>query len=290
MLIRSRPSFFSHSHYEGTHGVRLSTVVVQKTASYIDIYSGVMEEKEKIRDLLRNIVALQNAMRDSVSSVTGEHANVARFSSFALFMRKYNQIADKIAPHLGDPEFLDYFDLRKIKDSREYTWTMQKKYFDEVVTNVAILRSLLENKVGFAEDETHNLVDFIRANLRRAIFTDPTREVEIQNGIESLLIGRGMEKGIDYDRETGRVKTSGKESVPDFIFANLRLCLEVKLSKSKDDLRSIVDQISADVRCYGTGYERQIYVVYDLSSIRDEAEFKKDIESTPGVAVVIVKH
>jgi hypothetical protein len=78
--------------------------------------------------------------------------------------------------------------------------------------------------------------------------------------------------------------------VPDFIFPNLRLCLEVKLSRSRDYLRSIVDEINADVRCYGTVYERQLYVVYDLSSIRDEAEFKKDIESTPGVAVVIVKH
>jgi hypothetical protein len=99
-----------------------------------------------------------------------------------------------------------------------------------------------------------------------------------------------MAKGTDYDRETGRVKTSGKESIPDFIFPNLKLCLEVKLSKSRDDSRKIVDEINADVRSYATKYERQIYVVYDLSSIRDEAEFKKDIENAPGVSVVIVKH
>jgi hypothetical protein len=37
-------------------------------------------------------------------------------------------------------------------------------------------------------------------------------------------------------------------------------------------------------------YERQIYVVYDLAVIRDEAEFKKDIENVAGVAVIIVKH
>jgi hypothetical protein len=45
-----------------------------------------------------------------------------------------------------------------------------------------------------------------------------------------------------------------------------------------------------DVERYATKYERQMYVLYDLFSIRDEAEFKKDIESTPGVSVVIVKH
>ena len=60
----------------------------------------------------------------------------------------------------------------------------------------------------------------------------PDREVEIQNGIEVLIVGRGMATGTDYDRETGRVKTSGKESIPDFVFPNLKLCLEVKLSKS----------------------------------------------------------
>jgi hypothetical protein len=153
-----------------------------------------------------------------------------------------------------------------------------------------MLRSLLEITIGYAEDETQNLKDFIQANLRRAVFAVPEKETEIQNSIESLIIGRRMAKGIDYDRETGRVKTSGKESIPDFTFPNLRLCLEVKLSKSRDDLRRIVDEINADVRCYGTKYERQLYVLYDLSSIRDEAEFKKDTESTPGVSVVIVKH
>jgi hypothetical protein len=86
------------------------------------------------------------------------------------------------------------------------------------------------------------------------------------------------------------VKTSGKESVPDFIFPHLKLCLEVKLSKSSDKLRAIVDEINADIRAYGTLYERQLYVVYDLGTIRDEAEFKRHLETVPGVSVIIVKH
>jgi hypothetical protein len=99
-----------------------------------------------------------------------------------------------------------------------------------------------------------------------------------------------MEKGTDYDRETGRVKTSGKESVPDFVFPNLKLCLEAKLSKSLDKLRAIVDEINADIRAYATRYERQFYIVYDLGTIRDEAEFKRGLEDAPGVSVVVVKH
>jgi hypothetical protein len=148
----------------------------------------------------------------------------------------------------------------------------------------------LEGAIGYAEDETHNLRDFIQANLRRAVFTTPDKEVEVQNGIEALIVGRGMAKGTDYDRETGRVKASGKESVPDFIFPNLKLCLEVKLSKSADKLRSIVDEINADIRAYGTQYERQLYIVYDLGTVRDESEFKRDLEDAPGVSVLVVKH
>lgn len=49
-------------------------------------------------------------------------------------------------------------------------------------------------------------------------------------------------------------------------------------------------KINADIRTYATHYERQLYVVYDLGTIQHEDEFKRGIEETPGVAVVVVKH
>jgi REase_DpnII-MboI len=185
---------------------------------------------------------------------------------------------------------LDLFKVDHLPTSGGSTWPQQKEYFDTAYSNTALLKSLLEGEIGYAEDQTHNLMDFIQGNLRRAVFVAPDRELEIQNGIEALIVGRGMAKGTDYDRETGRVKTSGKECVPDFIFPHLKLCLEVKLSKSTEKLRAIVDEINADIRAYGTKYERQLYVVYDLGTIRDEAEFKRDLEAAPGVSVLVIKH
>jgi hypothetical protein len=158
-----------------------------------------MEKTEKLKGLLRSTTALQSVMRESVSSATGEHANVGKFASFKTFMRKYNLIATEAAPVLGDASLLDLFTLENIQGNAHYTWPRQKELFDHVLANVAMLRSLLENKIGFAEDETHNLTDFIQANLRRAVFALPTKEAKIQNGIESLIVGRGMAKGIDYD-------------------------------------------------------------------------------------------
>lgn len=249
-----------------------------------------MDKKEQIKGLLRSTIALQGAMDSSLTSATGEHANLGKYASFKTFMRKYNLLAKESARLVHGVAMLDVFDLDRVKGSGDYTWVYQKELFDSCYSNVVMLRSLLEVSIGFAEDETQKLKDFLQANLRRAVYAIPEKEVEIQNSVETLLTGRGMAKGIDYDRETGRVKTSGKESIPDFIFDNLKLCLEVKLSKSRDDLRGIVDQMNADIRSYGTKYERQIYVVYDLGSIRDEAEFKKDIESSPGVLVIVIKH
>lgn len=249
-----------------------------------------MEKKEILKRLLSNTNALLGAMRESTATVSGDAANIGRYSSYKMFMRKYNGLAVQAAPLLDNTAMLDVFELDKVKGSGDYTWLQQKERFDVAYANAALLKSLLEGEIGYAEDETHSLRDFIQANLRRVVFDIPDREVEVQNSIEALLAGRGMEKGTDYDRETGRVKLSGKESVPDFIIPNLKLCLEVKLSKSADRLKVLVDEISADIMAYSKLYERQLYIVYDLGTISDEAEFRHDLEKVPGVSVLIVKH
>jgi hypothetical protein len=249
-----------------------------------------VEKKEQLKLLLSNTNALLGAMRNSTSTVSGEAANIGRYSRFETYLRKYNELVKLAAPLLPNTTILDQFILDKIKAWPDCTWIEQKAYFDAAYSNAALLKSLLEGAIGYAEDESHNLRDFIQANLRRAGFTVPEREVELQNGIEALIVGRGMAKGKDYDREAGRVKTSGKESIPDFIFPTLNLCLEVKLSNSKDKLRTIVDEINADIRAYATKYDRQLYIVYDLGTIRDESEFRRGLEDVPGVSVIVVKH
>ena len=249
-----------------------------------------MTEKDQLKQLLSNVNALLGAMRFSATAANGDAANIGNFASYKTFLRKYTDLARQAIPLLPNTTTLDGFDIEKIKGIGDTTWPEQKVYFDMAFANAAILKALLEGAIGYAEDETRNLGDFLQAKLRTAIFAVPEREVEIHQAIETLIIGRSMVKGIDYDRETGRVKTSGKESIPEFIFPNLNLCLEVKLSKSADNLRKIVDEINADIRAYATRYDRQLYVVYDLGVIRDEGEFKRDLEDAPGVSVLVVKH
>lgn len=108
--------------------------------------------------------------------------------------------------------------------------------------------------------------------------------------IEQLLIGRGLTKGLDYDRETGRVKVSIKEVVPDFILPKLSLAIEVKLAKTDSQAKAIVDEINADIQAYGRAYSHLLFIVYDLGTIRDTLEFTRDLESVGGVEAIVVKH
>lgn len=249
-----------------------------------------MDNKQKLKQLLSNTNALLAAMRYSTSTVGGDAANIGRYSSFKTYMKTSNELVEQAVPLVSDITMLGIFKVEDVPGWPDCTWIQMKNHFDSVYSNVALLKSLLEGTIGYAEDETHNLKDFIQANLRKAIHTTPEREVEIQNALETLIVGRGMEKGTDYDRETGRVKVSGREFVPDFVFQNLKLCVEVKLSKSADTRRAIVEEINADIRAYSAAYDRQLYVVYDLGTIRDESEFKRDLEDAPGVSVLVVKH
>ena len=78
--------------------------------------------------------------------------------------------------------------------------------------------------------------------------------------------------------------------VPDFILPKLSMAVEVKLAKTETKSRVIVDEINADIQAYGRAYERILFVVYDLGTIRDVTEFARDLESSPGTEVVVIKH
>ena len=170
------------------------------------------------------------------------------------------------------------------------THPQQKQLFDSVYANVSMLRAVLEGKIGVVEDQTSALRDFFQARLRSAIFRVPELEREIQDAVEQLLIGRGMQKGQDYDREVGRVKVSAKEVVPDLIVPPLSLAIEVKLIKTSGRVREAVDEINADIAAYSIKYRQLLFLVYDLGCIRDEIEFRHDLEKVGNVDVLVIKH
>lgn len=168
-------------------------------------------------------------------------------------------------------------------------WPSQKKIIEQVLVSTKMLYSCLSSNADFADDEFDNLENFIKSRLRTVIFSRPEKEIEVQNAIESLLAGRGLNKGVDYDRETGKFEFSGKEYIPDFVIPKLQLCIEVKLLKENRKSK-VIEEISADVTAYGKQYIRQLFVIYDLGYIQNEAEFIRDIENAGNIKVIIIKH
>lgn len=53
----------------------------------------------------------------------------------------------------------------------------------------------------------------------------------------------------------------------------------------------IIEEINADITAYAKKYDRQMFIVYDLGTIRDDVEFRRDIEAAgDDIKVVIIKH
>jgi hypothetical protein len=90
---------------------------------------------------------------------------------------------------------------------------------------------------------------------------------------------------------TGRTLSQrhSKRYIPDFAFDRIGLAVEVKLCKDRDREKAIIDEINADILGYGVGYDRCLFVIYDLGFIRDVAKFSGDIEANPNVHVLIIK-
>jgi hypothetical protein len=244
-------------------------------------------EKTAFREGLMTVSALKASMEQALRS---DPSNDWKHSSYRHYMRKYMDVV-RYVQQLGPVTApVDSYDLNNVPRSGDTVAPVQKELFESVHANLAILEAWLKAKVDLPAEKAEDLRHFVEANLRKAIFEIPSQERDVQNALEQLFIGRGLVKGVDYDRETGRVKVSIKETIPDFILPKLSLAVEVKLAKTELKSKIIVDEINADIQAYGQVYERLLFVVYDLGTIRDTTEFSRGLEVTTGTEVIVVKH
>jgi len=247
--------------------------------------------KDRDRKNLRVHLTLVSSLKRTMEALaSGEHPDRAwSFHSFKMLACKYMQLLILAKETTELPDIFDTYDVENMSNI-SLVPNQQQTIFESVYTNLSLLETYLGADLGVDDQEIIAIRDFLEARLRSAIFETPENEKDIQNTIEQLLIGRGMQKGRDYDRERGRVKYSAKESVPDFNMLNVSLAIEVKLIKDTQRIGKIVDEISADIAAYSKEYRESLFVVYDLGYIRDEIEFRQDLEGSPNVSVVVIKH
>ena len=251
------------------------------------------EKAQRLEQYLNMARALLQSM-DSVISNVPEDTSVWHFASYKVYATQYTRLVGAIAAVEPLPNGILFpYDLDKINGIGDTLHIQQKSMFQQVHGDLSMLCSWLDATLGKAgsSSEVRSLEDFISSKLRPAMVAGrPESEKDVQNTVEQILIGRGMRKGVDYDRETGRVKHSGKESIPDFVFRPLSLALEIKLIKDKSSMARIIDEINADLAAYGKEYENVMFVVYDNGEIGNVDEFKRDIESSGKSRVLVVKN
>jgi REase_DpnII-MboI len=205
---------------------------------------------------------------------------------YPFHINQYNRLL-KLAAEL-DPavtKYVEPIDVSKVPDPRGLTSGIWGIYAEQAAVALNSLASYLQSKLGKKQQEYEQIIDLIKANLRRAIFKDPGHEREVQERLEIIFNARNL----DFLREKVTIPYSNKYYIPDFTFDRIGLAVEVKLCKDKDREKVIIDEINADIPAYATKYERSLFVVYDLGVIRDEERFRSDIEKNHGAHVLIVK-
>lgn len=248
-----------------------------------------IERTKRIKMLLLRCKNLKENMIRTLNDATTMESG--RYSSFKTYAEEYGYLAYQVNKVIDlSNERVRVYDINSMKNWADTLWPHQKEIIESTVVYTDTLISLLESEIDFANDEYSNLENFLKTKLRSTIFDKPEKEIAVQNAIETLFIGKGWNRGIDFDRESGKFEFSGKEYIPDFIVNKLGLCIEVKLLKESRKSK-VIEEINADITAYGKAYKRQMFVIYDLGFIRDETEFKRDIENAgDDIKVIIVKH
>jgi hypothetical protein len=136
--------------------------------------------------------------------------------------------------------------------------------------------------------EIIKIVSLVENNFRKVIRNKPSNEREINDALETLFIGAGLDK--DFTREKEHILYSSKTYIPDFVFKRIGTIVETKFCDKSEREKVIIGEINDDIVAYKTVYPNLIFVVYDLGIIRNMDEFKDSIEKQVSVIVKVIKH
>lgn len=246
------------------------------------------EEQKDIEILISQAKAVEVTM---VQILNQENAN-GKYASCVDFIRRYQHLANQSKKYLKGYAMMTNYNIDKLPNPYDLIPMQQCELFQSALTSLRVLIAALENSSDYNDNEFNNLLNKIESKLRSLMIDKPEKEKEVQDNVERLFISNSMNKGIEYDRETGKFNFSGREYIPDFILPKFNCCVEIKLIKEKKHLKKMIEEINADITAYSKKYEKLLFIVYDLGCIRDIDEFKRDIELSKEkeIKVIIIKH
>ncbi|MCH8995388.1 MAG: hypothetical protein IH959_10570 [Chloroflexi bacterium] len=217
----------------------------------------------------------------------GEQPFFGIYAGYPAYINEYNRLIPFVRQLYGaEAEGLfQPIQLGKQMNPADTIGAMWRTYADLATARLSALAAYLQNKVAAPNRETESVLDLLAANLRPAMFVDPSSERDVQDKLEVIFRARAH----NFQREKVSIPYSSKYYVPDFTFDDLDLVVEAKLCKSDTKEKVLIDEINADIVAYQTKYRRAIFVIYDLGFIRDVAAFRSGIESNADVHVLVIK-
>ena len=218
-----------------------------------------LEETRELKVLVSQIKALCDTIQEILND--SNTMEMGRYTSFRIMAQTYNDFHERARSLLRVPTMLYTFKTENMRGAGDTLWSEQKTILEQTLLYSKMLLSSLEGSMDFADDEFDNLNDFISLRLRSAVFSLPEKEVDIQNAIESLLLGRGLSIAIHFITRT--LKS----------FLILFSFIEEKRTKRGTPLTSWVFRT---LRSAGQGFAPTPHELFAKSSIKNYCRTKCD--------------
>lgn len=160
---------------------------------------------------------------------------------------------------------------------------------DSIEQAIGVYEHIAEDTgmVHLASRQAIDIEGAIERALRPYFRSEPPRnEREVQDAVDVIL--RSL--GVDHSREKDVAVVGERSFKPDFVVPDDDLAIEVKYARQGRELRTLQEEIAADVAAYRTKWKRLLVVVYDAGTIADPYLFRRSHMQSFGVSVVVIKH
>lgn len=136
----------------------------------------------------------------------------------------------------------------------------------------------------------NELLICIENDFRKALYTKPENERDVQDAFHSFLKVKGYST---FKREKDSVSFGNKVSVPDFTDSDHDLAVEIKFINDKNKISPAIEQISADLTSYSTRWKWIIIILYDVAGVISDPADYIDLNNTTSEYtsyVIVIKH
>lgn len=250
------------------------------------------EAIEALKELIKNLKLVRQSGRSSQEHMRWLANSLRIFEEiFGKKSRYYQTLANFSWSETGS-RIIQGWDIEyQIEQGHNQAFLNQTKQAEGLI--LAAIDQLEDSEISEVYEDNDSIIkateivsiiNLAEKKLRKLIRETPSKEKEIQDKYEDLLIAND----IEYAKEFPHIIYSSKQYIPDFSFEKYSLAVEIKLCKN--DEKALIAQLNDDIIAYKTKFKSILFVIYDLGNIRDIDTFKESFEKFDDVIVQIIKH